>query len=97
MKIVSIEKKLFDRLIEECTGNIGEVEKTQAENEHEYKYSSCTLYIVLFSLFFTISIGIGIYCTYFYWYLKKYDGRVILDTRTETTIYATYKWDKLKK
>ena len=71
MKIVSIEKKLFDRLIEECTGNIGEVEITQAENEHENKYSSCTLYIVLFSMFFTISIGIGIYCTYFYWYLKK--------------------------
>ena len=24
---------------------------------------------------------------YFYWYLKKDDGRVMLDTRTQTTIY----------
>ena len=28
------------------------------------KYSSCILYIVLFSIFFTISIGVGVYFVY---------------------------------
>ena len=59
-------KKLVDKLIEECTKSIDEVE-IASENEH--KCSSCTLYIVLFSIFFTISIGIAIYFAYFYWYL----------------------------
>ena len=79
-------KKLVDKLIEECTKSIDEVE-IASENEHKNKCSSCTLYIVLFSIFFTISIGIAIYFAYFYWYLKKDDARVMLDTRTETTIY----------
>ena len=67
-------KKLFDKLVEECTESIDEAEITeitQAENEHKNKCSSCTLYTELFSIIFTISIGIGIYFVYFYWYLKK--------------------------
>ena len=78
-------KKLVDKLIEECTKNIDEVE-IAGENEHKNKCSSCTLYIVLFSIIFTISIGIGIYFTYFYWYLKKDIPRVEFNTRTQTTI-----------
>ena len=81
-------KKLIDKLVEECTESIDEVkitEITQAENEH--KCSSCTLYIVLFSIFFTIIIGIGIYFVYSHWYLKKDDTHVMLNTRIETTIY----------
>ena len=57
-------KKFLDKLIQECTKSIEEVEITeitQAENEYKNKSSSCTLYIVLFSIFLTISIGIGIY------------------------------------
>ena len=61
-------KKLVDKLIEECTENIDEVE-INSENEH--KCSSCILYIVLFSMFFTISIRIATYFAYFYWYIKK--------------------------
>ena len=53
-------KKLGDKLIEECTKSIDEVE-IASENEHKNKCSSCTLYIVLFSIIFTISIGIAIY------------------------------------
>ena len=79
-------KKLVDKLIEECTESINEVEFT-SENEYEIKCSSCTLYIVLFSIFFTTSIGIAIYFANFYWYLKKDDARFMLDTRAETTIY----------
>ena len=78
-------KKLVDKLIEECTKNIDEVE-IAGENEHKNKCSSCTLYIVLFSIIFTISIGIGIYFTYFYWYLKKDVPSVEFNNRTQTAI-----------
>ena len=67
-------KKLVDKLIEECTTSIDEVE-IASENEH--KCSCCALYIVLFSIFFTISIGIAISFSYFHCYLKNYDARVI--------------------
>ena len=93
-------KKLVDKLIEECTENIEEtrlVEKHLSKNENEHKCSSCTLYIVLFSIFFIISIGIVTYFVYSQWYLKKDNSHAMLDTCTETTIYWTYEWEKLKK
>ena len=62
-------------------------EITLCENENKQKCSSCTLCIVLFSIIFTINTGIGIYFVYSHWYLKNYDARVMLDTRTETKIY----------
>ena len=52
---------LVDKIIGECNKSIDEtrlVEKTSAENEHENNCSSCILYIILFSIFFIISIGI---------------------------------------
>ena len=67
-------------MIEECTENIDEV-KIASENKHKNKCSSCTLYIVLFSILFTMNVGIGTYFVYFHWYLKKDD------TPIETTIY----------
>ena len=54
-------KKLAEKSVEECTENIHEVvmsKITLAEYENECKFS-CTLYIVLFSIIFTINIGIG--------------------------------------
>ena len=83
-------KRLIDKLVEECTENIEEtklVEKTSAKNENKHKCSSCTLYIVLFSIIFTINIGISIYFTYFYLHLKKNIPSVEFNTRTQTTIY----------
>ena len=45
---------------------------TLAENENSYKCSSCTVYAVLFWIFFTINVGgIDAYLVYFHWYLKK--------------------------
>ena len=67
---------------ETCTESIDEVEiteVTQAKNE----CSSCTVYTVIFSVFFTISIRIATYFAY----IKKDDALVMLDTRTETIIY----------
>ena len=89
-------KTLIDKFAEECTENIDEV-KTDNENEHKKEFSSCTVYIVLFSIILLISIGIGTYFVYSHWYLKKDNSHAMLDTRTETTIYGIYKWEKLKK
>ena len=76
--------------MKECTENVKEEKITEItlwENENKHKCRSCTLHIVLFSIIFTINIGIGTYFVYSHWYLKNDDARVMLDTRTETTIY----------
>ena len=65
-------KKLVDKLTEECTENIEEtklVEKTTAKNENQHKCSSCTVYIVLFLIIFTINVGVGI-CFVYYKYVS---------------------------
>ena len=83
-------KKLVDKLVEECTKNIEEtrlVEKTSAKNENKHKCSSCTLYIVLFSIIFTVNIGIGIYFVHSRWYLKKDIPSVKFNTDAQRTIY----------
>ena len=80
---------MIDKLVDECTEIIEEtrlVEKSSSKNENKHKYSSCTVYIVLFSLSFAINVGIGIYFIYFRWYLKKDIPRAEFNTN-ETTIY----------
>ena len=71
-------KKLVDELVEECTETV-EVKLAKinlAEDENKHKCSSCTLYIVLFSIRFTINVWISTYFVYYkyinHWYLKKY-------------------------
>ena len=49
-------KRLIDKLIEECNENI---EETSLINSTKCKSNSYMWYIVLFSIFFTINIGIG--------------------------------------
>ena len=64
-------KKSVDKLVEECTEIVEEVKLakiTLAEPKNVFK-SSCTLYIVLFSIIFTINMGIGTSFVYFHWYL----------------------------
>ena len=66
--------QLVDKLVEECIENVDEVKltkKTLAKAENKHQCSSCTLYIVLFSIIFTISIG---FRTYFIYY--KYMNRI---------------------
>ena len=61
-------KKSVDKLVEQCTEINNEVKLakiTLAENENKYKCSSCTLYIVLFSIIFTINAGTGTYFVYY--------------------------------
>ena len=57
-------KKLVDKLVEEYNKNIDEVE-IASEKKHKNKCSSCTLYIALFSIIFTVSIGIVTYFVYY--------------------------------
>ena len=63
------KKKLVDKLVEECTENFEEKKLAKItlaeEGKNKHKYSSCTLYIVLFSTIFTINIGIGTYFVYY--------------------------------
>ena len=71
--------------MEECAENIEEArltEITSAKNEIRHKYSSCTLCIVLFSIFVTTNVGIGSYFLYFHRYLKKDVARIRFGTCT---------------
>ena len=77
-------KRLVDKLVDECGENVDKAKLTEialVENENNYKYSSCVVYIVLFWIFFTINVGgISAYFIYFHGRLKKMFTR-------ETTIY----------
>ena len=65
-----MQKKLADKLIEECSEIIDEVKTAKITiDEHENKNEnvckcSCTLYIVLFLIIFTINIKIATYFVY---------------------------------
>ena len=56
-------KRLVEKLIEECNENIDE--KVKILDKSEEKCSSYILYIVLFSICFTINVGIAIYFIYY--------------------------------
>ena len=89
-------KKLVDKLIGKCTETIEEVkfakiipmELHSSENEHENKYSSCKVYIVLMIVVFTIFTGITIYFVYYNWSLIKNNVSCIkFNTSKETKIW----------
>ena len=58
--------KLVDKLTEECPENIDEVRIDECNSvKNKCKHNSCTLYIVLFSIVFTINVGIATYFVYY--------------------------------
>ena len=65
-EICKCRKKLVDKLVEECVETVEKVKIAENKNENTYKCNSCTLYIVLFSVLFTINVGIGAYFAYFH-------------------------------
>ena len=78
-------KRLIDKLVNECTETVEE--EVEIVSESKNKCNSCILYIVLFSIFFTINVsGIATYYVYSQWYLKKYSRHVDLNTHKETMI-----------
>ena len=73
-KIVSVRKRLIDKLVEECSENIDEIEMVynytlnDNKNLNEFcKYSFCTVYIILFIIAFLIIIGISSAFVHFHW------------------------------
>ena len=63
-KNCKFKERLVNKLIDECNEAIDAMKLTKitlAENENNYKCNSCILYIVLFSIFFTINVGISAY------------------------------------
>ena len=54
---------MIDKLIEECNENIEE--EVKILDKREDNCSSCILYIVLFSISFTVNIGIATYFIYY--------------------------------
>ena len=54
---------MVDELVDECDENIDDEVKIVSESKN--KYSSCILYIVQFSIFFTINVGIAVYFIYY--------------------------------
>ena len=75
------KKKLINKLVEECSENIdgNEVIYNGTLNDCGKIWDSCTVYIVLLSIFFIKSISISSFFIYFHWYLKR--------RYTETTDY----------
>ena len=70
--------KLVDKLVEECIENIDENKMLHNEtldviplNVCKKVCKSCTIYIVLFAVFFITSVCICSDFIYFHWYLKK--------------------------
>ena len=84
-----MQKKLVDKSVDESTETVEEGKSakiTLAENENSYKCSSCTVYIVLMILVFTICAGITTYFVYYNWSLVKNVSCIKFGTRTQTTI-----------
>ena len=87
-------KKLADKLVEEYIENIDGTKMLHNEtldvislNDYKTVRNSCTIYIVLFAVFFITRIGIRGVFIYFHWYLKKDNVRVKFNPCTQTTIY----------
>ena len=67
-----MQKKLTDKLIDECIETIEEtklVNITFTENENNYECGSCIVYIVLMIIAFTVFTGISVYLVYYKWYI----------------------------
>ena len=81
-----MSKLIVNKLVEECCENIYGNEMVCNETVNDYKKvgNFCTLYIILFVIFLTISISICSAFIYFYWFLKKDN---IKGNSIETTIY----------
>ena len=84
-----MQKKIVEKIIDEWDETVEEVKLakiTLTENENEHKCNSCTLYILLMTVVFTICAGITIYFVYYNWSLVKNVLRIKSGTHTQTTI-----------
>ena len=54
------KKRLVSKLVEECNETIDK--EVEIIDNNKNKCNSCIVYIVIFSIFFTINAGIGVFC-----------------------------------
>ena len=83
-------KKLINKLVEECTKNIEETILIETSTKNEHECSSCTVYRVLFwifFIFFIINAGIGIYFTYYKYLSCNKENVPKYGYTYQTTIY----------
>ena len=86
-------KKLVEKLVEECTENIDEVKITEITSmelhsiENTHKCGSCTMYIVLLSIIFTINIKIATYFVYWKYINRNKENISKYDYVYQATIY----------
>ena len=59
---------------------------TSAEDKNKHKGSSCTLFIMLFSVIFTINVVIGTYCLYYTYINCDKETGIKYDFIYQTTI-----------
>ena len=63
---------MVDKSVDECTENIDEVKIAEVTlTENMRKCSSCIMYIMLFSIIFTINVGISTYFVYYKYMNRK--------------------------
>ena len=87
-------KKLIDKLVEECTENIDEIKIVRAalfERRNKCK-SSFTIYVVLITIAFTMSVGIGSYFIYYKCMNHNKKAASKYDYVYQTSNYE-YKWE----
>ena len=75
-------KSLVDKLVDECDENIDEEIKILDKN----KCKTCILYIVLFSIFFTINVEISAYFVYYKYMSQNKENVSKYDYSYQTTI-----------
>ena len=91
--------KLVDKLVEKCIESIDGNKMLHKEtsnvipldviplNDYKKMCNSCTIYIVLFAVFFITSVCISSVFIYFHWYCKKNNVHVKFNPVTQITIY----------
>ena len=85
-----MQKKLVDKLIDECTETIEEEKLANITifKNGSCEHSSCIVYIVLMIVAFTIFTGITVYLVYYNWPLIKNNISYIkFNTYQETEIW----------
>ena len=92
-KNCKFRNKLVDKLVEECSEKIDGNKMLHKEtldvislNYYKKVCNSCTIYIVLFAVFFITGICITGVFIYFHWHLKKDSLRIKFYPGTQTTI-----------
>ena len=83
---------LSDKLVEECTENVDELNLAQITSTELYSAKqkhicSCTIYVVLIAIIFTISVGIGTYFVYYKYMNRTKEDASRYDYVSQATNY----------